>query len=214
MDTKKISIWIGIAAGLVTIVSVPFVILPYFQSPTRNDPPPHSFQSNTIPEIDRENEIGSEENDIAVVPAQPFQSIALGYDVEQLRKANEVRTMMPLEQGQELSGLSGIYGFVEYFRLGGVFGPYGEIDFSVQRERDSQGVEVHKTPAGDVMLLIYVDESTAVRLANPHAGVGSIFGFWRPVDGHSALVGLPIGRILDWEHRESGENGFAEILVD
>ena len=170
----------------------------------------------SAPEAVRERRIDSEETPAAAVPLRARRSmgVALGYGVKQLRKANEVREMMPLEQGQELSSLRGVYGFVHYLGLNGAFGSNNKIDFSVSREQHRKGVEVHKTPKGNVMLLIYVDESTAARLGNPYGEVGQIFGFFRPVDGHAVLVGLPLRRILGWEHRVGGEDGFAEIQID
>ena len=223
--------WIGIAAGVATIVSCVVGVVTYFESPTRTQPPPHSAHPSTAPveqpeiggvddrstrEAIRGRKADSQETPTSAVaiPAQWSEGVGLGYSVDELREATEVREMMQLEQGQELSSLRGVYGFVHYLSLSGSFGPNAEIDFSVNREQDRKGVEVHKTTEGDVMLLMYVDESTAARLGSAHGEVGSIFGFFRPGDGHAVLAGLPVRRILDWEHRAGGKDGFAEIQID
>ena len=150
----------------------------------------------------------------AAVPDPWSEGVFVGYSVEELRKANEVREMMPLEQGQELSSLRGVYGFVHYLRLSGAFRLLAEIDFPVNRRQNEKGVEIHKTLEDEVMVLVYVDESTAARLANAQGEVGSIFGFFRSVEGHAVLAGLPLSRVLDWEHRAFGEDGFAELRID
>jgi hypothetical protein len=147
-------------------------------------------------------------------PSRWREGVALGYSGEELRKANEVRGMMPLEQGQELSSLRGVYGFVHYLRLSARLGVEDDFDFPVNRLPNRISVEVHKTSGGDVMLLVYVDESSAARLGSPHGAIGSIFGFFSPCDEHSVLAGLPVRRILDWEPRIGGECAFAEIQID
>ena len=78
-------------------------------------------------------------------------------------------------------------------------------------------MEIHKTPPKvDVMMfvLVYVDASTAALLANPQGDVGSIFGFFWSGEGHAMFAGLPLKRNLDWEHRASGEDGFAELRIN
>ena len=37
----------------------------------------------------------------------------------------------------------------------------------MNREQNEKGVEVHKTPKSDVMVLVYADASTVALLANP-----------------------------------------------
>ena len=231
MKKKGIVTGISIAAGVATIISCIVVIATYFGPPTRMESPPQSAHvsatpveqpeiggvaERSAPESVRDRRIDSEETPTVAVtaPVRWSQDVAVGYSVNAIRKASEVREMMPLEQGQELSSLRGVYGFVHYLRLNGAFGSNKEIDFPVNREQNRKGVEVHKSSKGDVMLLIYVDESTAARLVNPHGGVGSLFAFFRPVDGHAVLAGIPLRRILDWEHRAGGEDGFAELQID
>ena len=75
-------------------------------------------------------------------------------------------------------------------------------------------MEVHQTADGDVLLLLFVDENKAARLGDPHTEVGPVFGFFRSGNDHAVLAGLPTERIIDWEHRDSYPNGFAEIRVD
>lgn len=152
-------------------------------------------------------------SDVVTPPDVTKERVALGYTVEELRKVNGLREMLPLEEGQELSSLSGVFGFVHYLILN-TTRLRDEVDFPVKRHRWAKGVEVHKTANGNAMLLVYVDESTAARLGDSSGEVGSIFGFFKSVDEHAVLVGLPIGRVLDWEHRASHPNGFAEIRID
>ena len=135
--------WIGIAAGVATIVSCVVGVVTYFESPTRTQPPPDSAHPSTAP--------------------------------------------------------------VEQPEIGGVD----------DRARTASRTErAWRYTEDDVMLLMYVDESTAARLGSAHGEVGSIFGFFRPSDGHAVLAGLPVRRILDWEHRAGGKDGFAEIQMD
>ena len=222
---------IVIAASVATIGSFIIAGLMYFESTTRTEPSTHSAQDSvesakqleigrgegmSKPEVIRERKVDSEEKSSAVieVPVEWREGVALGYSGEELRKANEVRGMMPLEQRQELSSLRGVYGFVHSLILMGRLGVKDDFDFPVNRLPNRMSVEVHKTSGGDVMLLVYVDESSAARLASPHGAIGSIFGFFSPCDEHSVLAGLPVRRILDWEPRVEGECGFAEIQID
>ena len=120
---------IVIAASVATIGSFIIAGLMYFESTTRTEPSTHSAQDSvesakqpeigrgegmSKPEVIRERKVDSEEKSSAVieVPVEWREGVALGYSGEELRKANEVRGMMPLEQGQELSSLRGVYGFV------------------------------------------------------------------------------------------------------
>ena len=225
--TQRMATWIGPLAGLATIISCVFGGLAYFGPPTSSGAPAHSESANTAPGKLQElvkggapNAIGQpqahprgRQHPLVALPAPQHERVALGYTVAELREANAVREMMPLEEGQELSNLAGVYGFVHYLRLPTVFGPQREIDFPMNREQSRKGVEVHKTAAGDVTVLIHVDESTAARLGIAD-DVGTVFGFFRPFDAHHVLIGLPVGRISTWEHRTGGEGGFAEIRID
>ena len=175
-------------------------------------------EGKSAAEIDPE--IASEEISLSPdppLPDPPLQEIKviLGYSVEALRETNGVREMFPLEQGQELSSLSGVHGFIHYFSLGLMFNQKMDIDVPVSRVRTlKDSVEVHKTTEGNTMLLVYVDESTAARLGNTQSNVGRIFGFYQPFDTHTILVGLPAIRISAWQHRLGGEGEFAEIQID
>ena len=139
----------------------------YFESTTRTEPSTHSAQDSvesakqpeigrgegmSKPEVIRERKVDSEEKSSAVieVPVEWHEGVALGYSGEELRKANEVRGMMPLEQGQELSSLRGVYGFVHYLRLIGRLGVEDDFDSPVNRLPNRTSVEVHKTSGGDV----------------------------------------------------------------
>ena len=200
---------IVITASVATIGSSIIAGLTYFELTTRTEPSTHSAQDSvesakqpeigrgegmSKPEVIRERKVDSEEKSSAVieVPVEWHEGVALGYSGEELRKANEVRGMMPLEQGQELSSLRGVYGFVHSLILMGRLGVEDDFDFPVNRLPNRISVEVHKTSGGDVMLLVYVDESSAARLGSPHGAIGSIFGFFSPCDEHSVLAGLPV----------------------
>ena len=226
--------------AVAAIVSCIVAVVTYLEWPIHTEPVPYSVQPNVLrladPEILSEG-VGSapemptssssapempsgsnvdSETDSSVAPPLAAElrdaGVVLGYSVEALRKANEVREMFSLEQGQELSSLRGVYGFIHYLSLSTMFSL--KVDVSVKRVQNRKSVEVHKMSEGNVMLLVYVDESTATRLGSARGKVGAIFGFFRPFDKHTILAGLPTRRILSWEHRLGGEGGFAEIQID
>ena len=104
----------------------------------------------------------------------------LGFTVAELRRENGVRQMMPLEHNQELSSLRGVYGFARDLALQLAFASRNPGGLALKREQERRNIEVHKTQEGNAMVLVYVDETTTMRLGNPNGEIGSIFGFFRP----------------------------------
>ena len=82
----------------------------------------------------------------AAVPAPGGKACLSRFSVEEFPKANNVREMMPLEHGLELSSLRGECGFAHYLNLRGAFALLDEFYFSVNREQNEESVEIHKTP--------------------------------------------------------------------
>ncbi len=145
--------------------------------------------------------------------------ILIGYSVEQLRERNSVRRLMELEDGQKLSDANGVYGFVvggivdNHFKSHRLHGPRAyDFDPKVFRDGVDGDIEFHRTPSGETMLLLYVDESSVVHLADVNR-VGDIFAYYSPHGAHNQLVTVPINRITDWDHRDSYPD-FAEVSID
>jgi len=83
--------------------------------------------------------------------------------LEIIRKKNEVRELRPLEVGKELQNLpNGIFGFTVPWGLEEING----ISLS-QKMGGTAKAEVHKTVAGEIKIIGYVNESTLIRLEDP-----------------------------------------------
>ena len=192
---KKLRAFLTSGAALATIVVAVVAVMSYHKS---NAPVPD----------------GATENPVEIDAGQFADEVLNGYSVEELRKKNNVREMMELEDGQNLSDANGVYGFVHGLFVSGIFiyRPILDFDPLLHRDRRDNDIEIHKTPSGETMLLLYVDEGSVARLAGIDQ-VGDIFVFFSPHKAHNVLVAVPISRIVNWDHRVSDPN-FAKVRIN
>ena len=200
---KKLRAFLTSGAALATIVVAVVAVMSYHKS---NAPVPDGATENPV-EIDA----GQFADEVLIGYSD---EVLIGYSVEELRKKNNVREMMELEDGQNLSDANGVYGFVYglfVFREFN-FRPNHDFDPLLGRARRDNDIEIHKTPSGETMLLLYVDEGSVARLAGIDQ-VGDIFVFFSPHKAHNVLVAVPISRIVNWDHRVSDPN-FAKVRIN
>ena len=190
---KKLHACLGSGAALATIVIAVVAVMSYLES---NAPEPDGATENPV-----ENDAG-----------QSSDEVLIGYSVEELRKMNNVREMMELEDGQSLSDANGVYGFVYGLNRGFIFRPIHDFDPLLHRDRRDKDIEIHKTPSGETMLLLYVDEGSVARLAGIDQ-VRDIFVFFSPHKAHNVLVAVPISRIMNWDYRVSNPP-FAKVRIN
>ena len=210
---KRLGVYIAYGAGLATIAMAVVAVMPYLE--TRAPTPVGSVESpaNAPRLVDEIATLPPRESSPPLDSRLPDE-ILVGHSVEDLRKRNNVRQMMELEDDQKLSETSGVFGFLYGLFLRGAFGLRWLHDFDppLNRSRSDGDIEVHKTASGKTMLLLYVDEGSVARLAGVD-DVGDIFAFFSPHGAHNHLVAVPISRIANWDHRVSDPQ-FAKVRVD
>ena len=189
---KRLHVYLASGAALATIVIAWVTVMSYIES---------SAPVST----------GATENPVEDDAGQSVDEVLIGYSVEELRKMNNVREMMELEDGQSLSDANGVYGFVFAFNRS-FYGPLHDFDPLLHRDRLGDDFEIHKTPSGETMLLLYVDEGSVARLAGIDQ-VGDIFVFFSPHKTHNVLVAIPITRIVNLDYRGSNPP-FAKVRVN
>ena len=192
---KRLRVYLTSGAALATIAIAVVTVMSYLES------------SAPVPDGATENQV---ENDAG----QFVDEVLIGYSVEELRKKNYVRKMMELEDGQNLSDANGVYGFVYGLFVSRSFSyrPIHDFDPLLHRNRRDNDIEIHKTPSGETMLLLYVDEGSVARLAGIDQ-VGDIFAFFSQHKAHNVLVAVPISRIVNWDHRVSVPS-FAKVRIN
>ena len=162
----------------------------------------------------------------ALVQAAPIPAddvVLVGYSRDSMRARNGVRRMLPLEERQDLSRLTQVYGFANHQfmqvmvdrRNRGDSWP-DALDFPSVRLSGEQsrayGVELHALAQGQVVVLVCVSQGDATRLSDPKGGAREVFVFY--LDGEETppvLVGIPLSRIRSWDART---RDFGVIDVD
>ena len=192
---KRLRVYLASGAALATIAIAVVTVMSYLES------------SASVSD-------GAAENPVKNDAGQFADEVLIGYSVEELRKKNNVREMMELEDGQSLSDANGVYGFVYGLAVFREFNfrPNHDFDSLLGRARRDNDIEIHKTPSGETMLLLYVDEGSVARLAGIDQ-VGDIFVFFSPHKAHNVLVAVPISRIVDWDYRVS-DPSFAKVRIN
>ena len=149
-------------------------------------------------------------------PHSTKEPILIGHTVGELRSINGVRPMMYLEEGEALSEVrGGVYGYAlsGHVELVTPIWKREKLDIPLKREASSWRVEVHKTAQGTMMLLVYVDEGSAVRLVEVTQEIGTVFVFFQPNEQRRELVAIPWSRIAKWEDRDSKPR-FAKVSLN
>ena len=197
---KKLRAFLRSGKALATIVIAVVAVMTYCHK--SNAPEPDGATENPV------------ENDVVQYADEVRDEVLIGYSVEELRKMNNVREMMELEDGQNLSDANGVYGFVYslFVNKSFIYRSIRDFDPLLDRDRGDNDIELHKTPSGETMLLLYVDEGSVARLAGSDQ-VGDIFVFFSPHKAHNVLVAVPISRIVNWDHRVS-DPSFAKVRVN
>ena len=184
------------------------------ENPVENSAPVPDGATENPAENSAPVSAGATENPVENDAGQFVDEVLIGYSVEVLRKKNNVREMMELEDGQSLSDANGVYGFVYGLSVFRGFISRSPHDFDplLHRNRRGNDIEIHKTPSRETMLLLYVDEGSVARLAGIDQ-VGDIFVFFSPHKAHNVLVAVPINRIVNWDYRVS-DPSFAKVRIN
>ena len=215
--------WLFYAAAVATILAFLLAAWNHFESKDDSEgtteiisPPKESVDQMTeIPESPPRKPPTEVVTSPTESPNPMKEPILIGRTVEEVRTVNGVRPMMELEEGDRLSEVrNGVYGYMSGISLGRILTDSAGPSPSISRELSSWGtVEIHKTRQGQVMLLVYVDESSAVRLTEMTEKVGTVFVFFQPDEKRPEMVVIPVSRIVEWEHRSSAP-GFAEVIIN
>ena len=164
----------------------------------------------TLERADRHPPNPNKDADDQAASERPQDAVLIGNSRAELRERNGLRRMLDIEDGQVLSRLIGVYGFVSHLSLAHRFkstdGPHLELDLSSLRlgreHSTAREVELHALGEGRPMVLVNVSRGDAARLSDPTGDVGEIFGFF--FDGNedrAVLVGIPVSRVGTWQSR-------------
>lgn len=122
-----------------------------------------------------------------------------------LRAKHQVRALTDLEDGTGLHRLpNGVYGFT--------YAP-GPRDAPLFRTPRTHTFEVHKLADGKVMLVGYVSPEVASRIENDRQPV-EVRLFPRPREGASALVTLPLARMIRYREFSTRDGGAFEMRLE
>ena len=115
------------------------------------------------------------------------------------RKLNAVRSLTPSEDGQVVSRLSGVYGFVKSETLTGIKDSALHERIPVHMRPSSLNpIELHITDSGNVVVLVYVSEGGAGRLSMSAGVVGDVVGCFSDRLSKPILASIPASRIRIW----------------
>ena len=123
-----------------------------------------------------------------------------------IRDKNRVRELLDSES--TLSG--GTYGFAVPWSIDDK-----QPSLSVTKRRaGTSKVEVHKTSAGTIFVVVYLNEDVAALLTDQRSERKIIHARFEKGDCYDEVVGLPQSRIMRWKNSSTTEGkGFAVIDV-
>jgi hypothetical protein len=120
--------------------------------------------------------------------------------LEQIRAANGVRALWPLEVGKKLESLpNGVFGYIKPWEI------ENGVNRSVSLGRSKGGnsiVEIHKSTSGEIFLFGFVSQSTQVQLEQPSRTQPiEAHVFFDPFQEFTHLVPIHVWQIISCNHR-------------
>jgi hypothetical protein len=145
---------------------------------------------------------------IAAPAAKGPVTILSAESVEALRRANAVRALQPLEEGNNVSSLAGgVYGFTVPWIINSdssrIMGGTGVDKLGLRRSSGGTFVmEIHKRESGEVYVVGYLSEADLARLQNPsRTSDAQSTLFFSPYREFSLAVAIPLSCIKASKNR-------------
>jgi hypothetical protein len=137
--------------------------------------------------------------------------------VEELRAANGVRALRPLEGGKNLEQLpNGVFGFVVPWALDRDNRERND-PLSIGLRRSKGGtfiVEIHKDASGEVFVIGFISQSSQVQLEDPSRTTPiDIHVCFHPYDEFIYPVSIPLNRIISSNHRSIEEASLCDMRI-
>ena len=126
-------------------------------------------------------------------PNETVEAIVMGCDsVQCIREKTGVRGLLDTE----IDLRDGTFGFTPPWSI-----KVDQDSYSATSSRvGTSQVELHKTQAGKVIVVVYLQESSAARLTDRRNGRKEVDARFAKGDGYDVVVGLPLSRIASWRH--------------